>query len=91
MEIKFMINWEDQEVASMEEFDNEYVLDLAHAYVDHKSKFENFLTGNYTAKEIFDMTSEQKKEVLNKFEDKCVEWAEAELLADGWEVCIMEI
>ena len=91
MEIKFMINWEDQEVASMEEFNNEYVLDLARAYVNHKSKLENFLTENYTVKEIFDMTSEQKKEVLNKFENKCVELAEAELLADGWEVCIMEI
>lgn len=91
MEIKFMINWSEQEVASMEEYRNEQVLDLAHAYSESNDKFNRFLDDNYSASEIFEMNDEQKTEVFNKFNDKCLTDAEEDLAEDGWEVCYLEI
>lgn len=91
MEIKFMINWNEQEIASMEEYRNEHVLDLAHAYSENEDRFNRFLDDNYYAKEIFEMSDEQKTEVLNKFNDKCKADAEEDLVEDGWEICYLEI
>lgn len=91
MEIKFMINWHSQEVASIEEYNNEYVCDLAHRFEEDDRVFDYWLADRFTAFDVFNMSEEDKKKVRNDYKEYCRERADEELVDDGWEVCFLEI
>lgn len=91
MEIKFMINWHSQEVASVEEYNNEYVRDVAHSFEENDTVFDYWLADRFSLSNVFNMSEEDKKKIRNDYKEYCRERADEELTDDGWEVCFLEI
>lgn len=91
MEIKFMVNWANQEVANIEEYNNEYVCDVAHNFEEDDEIFDDWLAEKFTVLGVFNMSEEDKKKIRNDYKEYCRERADEELTEDGWELCVMEI
>ena len=91
MEIKFMINWHSQEVASIEEYNNEYVCDVAHNFEENDTVFDYWLAERFSVFNVFNMNEEDKKKIRDDYKEYCRERADEELTEDGWEICFLEI
>ncbi len=77
------VNWRKKEIITDEEFKQRIEDEIENYFDDYD--FNKWLNNNYSATEIWNMSTEESDEVDNEFEDWCKEEAERNLLADGWE------
>ena len=76
--------------AISEEKFEEFVQKRADELKREGHQFEDYLCDYYTYQEVFDMSDEEKAEVLQEYADKCVDWARDELDGD-WEYSEVEV
>ena len=65
-----------------EEQYEELVADRKTELEKDENKFEEYLSDNYSLKEVFDMNEDEKAEVHAEYADKCVDWARGDLEED---------
>jgi hypothetical protein len=70
-------------VISEEKFE-EYVKERADEFREEEPRFEDYLSDNYTCKEIFDMNDKERAEVRKEYLAKCEDDARAEI-EDEWD------
>ena len=73
--------YDNPDLISEEQFE-ELVADRKVELEKSESEFEDYLSDNYSYKEIFDMDEDEKAEVRAEYADKCVDWARDDLEED---------
>ena len=68
-------------VISKEQFE-EYVKERTEELRETESQFEDYLSDNYTCREIFDMNENEKTEIRQEYSGKCEDDARTELEED---------
>ena len=73
--------YDNPDLISEEQFE-ELVADRKEELVKSEGEFEDYLSDNYSYKEIFDMDEDEKAEVRAEYADKCTDWARDDLEED---------
>ena len=73
--------YDNPDLISEEQFE-ELVADRKAELENNESEFEDYLSDNYSYREIFDMSEDEKAEVRAEYADKCVDWARDDLEED---------
>ena len=73
--------YDNPDLISEEQYE-ELVADRKEELVNSESEFEDYLSDNYSYKEIFDMDEDEKAEVRAEYANKCVDWARDDLEED---------
>ena len=77
------------DLISEEQFEK-LVADRKEELEKSKNDFEDYLSDNYSYKEIFDMSEDERAEVRAEYADKCVDWARDDLEED-WDYEEIEV
>ena len=72
----------DQPDLISEEQYEKLVADRTEELKNRESEFEDYLSDNYSYKEIFDMDEDEKAEVRAEYANKCADWARDDLEED---------
>lgn len=73
--------YDNPDLISEEQYE-ELVADRKEELVKSEGEFEDYLSDNYSYKEIFDMDEDEKAEVRAEYADKCTDWARDDLEED---------
>ena len=73
--------YDNPDLISEEQFE-ELVADRKVELEKSEGEFEDYLSDNYSYKEIFDMDEDEKAEVRAEYADKCTDWARDDLEED---------
>jgi hypothetical protein len=73
--------YDNPDLISEERFE-ELVADRKEQLEKDDGSFEDYLADNYSWKEVFDMSEDEKAEVRAEYADKCVDWARDDLEED---------
>ena len=73
--------YDNPDLISEEQFE-ELVADRKAELEKDENEFEEYLSDNYSLKEVFDMNEDEKAEVRAEYADKCVDWARDDLEED---------
>jgi hypothetical protein len=80
----------DQPDLISEEQYEKLVAERKEELVKSEGEFEDYLSDNYSYKEIFDMDEDEKAEVRAEYADKCADWARDDLEED-WDYEELEV
>lgn len=80
----------DQPDLISEEQYEKLVADRKEELVKSEDEFEDYLSDNYSYKEIFDMDEDEKAEVRAEYAVKCADWARDDLEED-WDYEELEV
>ena len=75
--IAVYVNWREKEILTEEEYEkkvNARVEDILNDEERYEEWKEEYLESNYKASEIFDLTEEEKKEILADIKSDILDW-----------------
>jgi hypothetical protein len=75
--------YDNPDLISEEQFE-ELVADRKAELEKSEVEFEDYLSDNYSWKEVFDMDEDEKAEVRTEYTNKCTDWARDDL-EDDWD------
>lgn len=78
MKVKFFINWQDEQVYSEKELQDE-IKRVAGEYLENTLQFQEWLEEHYTIVEVFNLDEDGKKDVLDKYSKACQDWAKEDM------------
>ena len=73
--------YDNPDLISEEQYE-ELVADRKAELEKDENEFKDYLSDNYSYREIFDMSEDEKAEVRAEYADKCVDWARDDLEED---------
>lgn len=73
--------YDQPDLISEEQFE-ELVADRKAELEKDENEFEEYLSDNYSLREVFEMSEDEKAEVRAEYADKCVDWARDDLEED---------
>jgi hypothetical protein len=73
--------YDNPDLISEEQYEK-LVADRKEELENKESEFEDYLSDNYSYKEIFDMDEDEKAEVRAEYANKCADWARDDLEED---------
>jgi hypothetical protein len=80
----------DQPDLISEEQYEKLVADRKEELVKSEGEFEDYLSDNYSYKEIFDMDEDEKAEVRSEYVNRCADWARDDI-DDYWDCEELEV
>jgi hypothetical protein len=80
----------DQPDLISEEQYEKLVADRKEELVKSEGEFEDYLSDNYSYKEVFEMNEDEKAKVRAEYADKCADWARDDLEED-WDYEELEV
>lgn len=78
MTIKIFVNWRNEEVLTEDEY-NELVKEMAEDLRDSDYDFSEFLTENYSHRDLWDADEEERDRIMEYWASKCLDAALYEL------------
>ena len=69
--VKVYVNWNERDILTEDEF-NEMKQNKARNMFEDEDEFKDWLNSDYSASEIFEMTTEERIEVQKRWDEYCM-------------------
>lgn len=92
MTVTLYVNWGDRNLISESEM-LDMIAEVAETEInDFSSNFVDYIDGEFTTKELFELTEEEQNRVKDRYRQLCItEWLEDYICLLGYEITTVEV